>query len=106
TIDEVGGICRTLLSESRAERSLRKVIHPGRIDVIGAGALIWSRIVARVSEAAGVVSARTSEHDILDGIALDLLDRVRSEEHTSELQSRFDLVCRLLLEKKKHYDGD
>src|SRR5207249_7901081 len=27
--------------------------------------------------------------------------RTRSEEHTSELQSRFDLVCRLLLEKKK-----
>src|SRR5699024_11506786 len=27
---------------------------------------------------------------------------MRSEEHTSELQSRFDLVCRLLLEKKKH----
>src|SRR5437868_8059580 len=27
---------------------------------------------------------------------------LRSEEHTSELQSRFDLVCRLLLEKKKH----
>src|SRR5438067_3379269 len=31
-----------------------------------------------------------------------LLDvKTRSEEHTSELQSRFDLVCRLLLEKKK-----
>ena len=34
-----------------------------------------------------------------------VLDRIedgpRSEEHTSELQSRFDLVCRLLLEKKK-----
>src|SRR5699024_11406544 len=29
----------------------------------------------------------------------------RSEEHTSELQSRFDLVCRLLLEKKKHAKG-
>src|SRR5699024_12589246 len=28
--------------------------------------------------------------------------RERSEEHTSELQSRFDLVCRLLLEKKKY----
>src|SRR5207249_7704320 len=27
---------------------------------------------------------------------------LRSEEHTSELQSRFDLVCRLLLEKKNH----
>src|SRR5699024_11299693 len=30
------------------------------------------------------------------------LDNARSEEHTSELQSRFDLVCRLLLEKKKN----
>src|SRR5437868_14842551 len=29
------------------------------------------------------------------------LEPCRSEEHTSELQSRFDLVCRLLLEKKK-----
>src|SRR5438067_8577330 len=29
---------------------------------------------------------------------------LRSEEHTSELQSRFDLVCRLLLEKKKRYE--
>src|SRR5437868_8943326 len=31
-------------------------------------------------------------------------DPIRSEEHTSELQSRFDLVCRLLLEKKKYRD--
>src|SRR5207249_9597331 len=30
-----------------------------------------------------------------------VLSMARSEEHTSELQSRFDLVCRLLLEKKK-----
>src|SRR5207249_8474122 len=30
--------------------------------------------------------------------------RLRSEEHTSELQSRFDLVCRLLLEKKKQQE--
>src|SRR5207249_8239664 len=34
------------------------------------------------------------------GTAQNLL-QTRSEEHTSELQSRFDLVCRLLLEKKK-----
>src|SRR5438874_8291981 len=33
---------------------------------------------------------------------IDPRRRVRSEEHTSELQSRRDLVCRLLLEKKKH----
>src|SRR5438309_7113055 len=30
------------------------------------------------------------------------LEQVRSEEHTSELQSQFHLVCRLLLEKKKN----
>src|SRR5690348_18314692 len=34
--------------------------------------------------------------------ALELEDRVRSEEHTSELQSPVHLVCRLLLEKKKN----
>src|SRR5699024_12065168 len=35
-------------------------------------------------------------------VAIGVLgDDPRSEEHTSELQSRFDLVCRLLLEKKK-----
>src|SRR5438067_3463298 len=42
--------------------------------------------------ASPVALARLLEH---------VLDRPRSEEHTSELQSRFDLVCRLLLEKKK-----
>src|SRR5206468_6990864 len=36
------------------------------------------------------------------GEALRLQKPIRSEEHTSELQSRSDLVCRLLLEKKKN----
>src|SRR5690349_23718469 len=35
---------------------------------------------------------------------LGVAERERSEEHTSELQSRRDLVCRLLLEKKKKHD--
>src|SRR2546429_3737448 len=43
--------------------------------------------------------------DLRDAAALDGLcpagHRARSEEHTSELQSRLHLVCRLLLEKKK-----
>src|SRR6266481_9837904 len=34
---------------------------------------------------------------------LEPLDRLRSEEHTSELQSQFHLVCRLLLEKKNRH---
>src|SRR5699024_11629405 len=37
----------------------------------------------------------------LQGFGIVLFQGTRSEEHTSELQSRFDLVCRLLLEKKK-----
>src|SRR2546422_6399132 len=40
--------------------------------------------------------AQARQHGSGDG-----LDRERSEEHTSELQSRLHLVCRLLLEKKK-----
>src|SRR5438094_7331855 len=39
-------------------------------------------------------AACPGEHRVLD------VDRDRSEEHTSELQSPYDLVCRLLLEKK------
>src|SRR2546428_7502816 len=41
------------------------------------------------------------------GLTLDQIQRLlRSEEHTSELQSRSDLVCRLLLEKKKKTEHD
>src|SRR5690349_23474135 len=39
--------------------------------------------------------------DRIVGSARNILFQPRSEEHTSELQSRRDLVCRLLLEKKK-----
>src|SRR5207248_4824229 len=35
------------------------------------------------------------------GVCCAVMDHWRSEEHTSELQSPYDLVCRLLLEKKK-----
>src|SRR5690625_6360757 len=42
-----------------------------------------------------------------NGVVLKVPDQslLRSEEHTSELQSRGHLVCRLLLEKKKHGEG-
>ena len=58
-----------LLTMSRAERAALPFMHPGRADVIGAGALVWRQILAAVladSPEAGVI---TSEHDILDGIA-------------------------------------
>src|SRR5438094_6123747 len=49
---------------------------------------------------------RISRRAVLTGAAARAGDRVsRSEEHTSELQSPYDLVCRLLLEKKKGQTG-
>src|SRR5690606_41813605 len=49
-----------------------------------------------------VINYKTEDFvDILKPVGVDLvLDSIRSEEHTSELQSRENLVCRLLLEKK------
>ena len=63
---------RELLHMDRNAREALPYMHPGRVDVIGAGALIWQTIVDRVSELTDgrVTSAVTSEHDILDGIAL------------------------------------
>lgn len=67
--------CAELLSLSRAARAALGFMHPGRVDVIGAGALVWSEVIARVQERvgpAGLAPVVTSEHDILDGIALAL----------------------------------
>src|SRR2546428_9267033 len=52
--------------------------------------------------------ARKGERDTAEQPQETTHDRreKRSEEHTSELQSRSDLVCRLLLEKKSHYYRD
>lgn len=68
-IDEA---CTQLLAMTRDERAALGFMHPGRVDVIGAGALIWRTVIRRLGELTGgrVESATTSEHDILDGIAL------------------------------------
>lgn len=57
--------CDRLLAMTVAERRALPYMHPGRADVIGAGALIWSRILARVPVDTHVIS----EADILHGIA-------------------------------------
>ncbi|GGY61121.1 Ppx/GppA phosphatase family protein [Streptomyces omiyaensis] len=64
----VAEVTRLLLSSTHAERAAIPVIHPGRVDVIVAGALVLQEIVERVGAAEVVVS----EHDILDGIALSV----------------------------------
>jgi exopolyphosphatase/guanosine-5'-triphosphate,3'-diphosphate pyrophosphatase len=67
--------CDELLRMPRAERAKLGFMHPGRVDVIGAGALVWSRVIERVKRDTGLgeqLQIVTSEHDILDGIALSL----------------------------------
>jgi len=64
-----------LLHRTHAQRAALGFMHPGRVDVIGAGALVWAEVVRRVQrDVAGagrlLGSVVTSEHDILDGIAL------------------------------------
>src|SRR6266513_4419961 len=69
----------------------------------GANSSVCSRSVASIlspisgsCEGLAMMSAPANP-----GAATTLCRRVRAEEHTSELQSRCELVCRLLLEKKK-----
>lgn len=65
TVHEVAA---RMLGAAREERAAIAVMHPGRVDVIGAGALVVDRIVTRL----GDVDLVASEHDILDGIAASI----------------------------------
>jgi exopolyphosphatase/guanosine-5'-triphosphate,3'-diphosphate pyrophosphatase len=67
--ERVHEIAVGLLGMTRAERAAIPVMHPGRVDVIGAGALILDRIMYRF----GFAEVLVSEHDILDGIAWSLV---------------------------------
>jgi exopolyphosphatase/guanosine-5'-triphosphate,3'-diphosphate pyrophosphatase len=65
---EIVRVTGDLLAQTRAARLSTAVMHPGRADVIGAGALVLRVIMER----SGADSVIASEHDILDGIALSL----------------------------------
>jgi exopolyphosphatase/guanosine-5'-triphosphate,3'-diphosphate pyrophosphatase len=67
----VRAVAADLLSTTHAERARIPSLHPGRVDVIGAGALILQRILDRL----GLPEVLVSEHDILDGIAWSLYDQ-------------------------------
>ena len=66
--DDVARVTAELLATTRAQRLALPVMHPGRADVIGAGALVLRIVLDRLG-AADVVA---SEHDILDGIAYSI----------------------------------
>ncbi len=73
-IDDIRGAATDLLEMNRAARAALPYMHPGRVDVIGAGGLVWRRILERMAALSGgrIVTAISSEHDILDGIALSI----------------------------------
>ncbi|MDO8732337.1 MAG: DUF501 domain-containing protein [Actinomycetota bacterium] len=65
---EIEGITEQLLAMSSQERAELPFMHPGRVDVIGAGAMILRELARRISPAPVIVS----EYDILDGIVYRL----------------------------------
>src|SRR5438067_5026410 len=72
----------------------------GLVGESGSGKSMTARAIDRLLPPGAAVNGRIrfGGRDVMTLAGADLK---RSEEHTSELQSRFDLVCRLLLEKKK-----
>jgi exopolyphosphatase/guanosine-5'-triphosphate,3'-diphosphate pyrophosphatase len=66
---DINRVAGELLAMSRAERSRHRAIHPGRIDVIGGGALVVEALAEELHARAGVEEMVVSEHDVLDGIA-------------------------------------
>jgi exopolyphosphatase/guanosine-5'-triphosphate,3'-diphosphate pyrophosphatase len=62
---KVDTVTKQLLASTRSERAAIGSMHPGRVDVIGAGALVLDRVMQRFRFAEVVAS----EHDILDGVA-------------------------------------
>lgn len=73
-IEEMMIACERLILSTRAERAAQPFMHPGRVDVIGAGALIWWEILERARGANGPdLVVTVSERDILDGIAMSIV---------------------------------
>ncbi|MGO4121610.1 Ppx/GppA phosphatase family protein [Arthrobacter sp. YAF16] len=73
-LDTAREACTSLLEMTRDARAALPYMHPGRVDVIGAGGLVWRRVLERMADVTEgrITSAVTSEHDILDGIALSI----------------------------------
>src|SRR3712207_6848858 len=85
--------CTTLFRSQSVELLLDRLVDPTLS--------FRHRRFAGLGDALGVVPRRFLPHRIHTFHVGDLAGSPRSEEHTSELQSRQYLVCRLLLEKKK-----
>jgi exopolyphosphatase/guanosine-5'-triphosphate,3'-diphosphate pyrophosphatase len=74
TAAEVHDVTARLLAMTHEQRAALPVMHPGRVDVIGGGAIVLRELV----DAARVAEVVASEHDILDGLIYSARDRTRA----------------------------
>ncbi len=72
--DQVHEAATFFLGATTAHRGALGYMYPGRVDVIGAGALILDVLVRQVVRQVALAQVTVSEHDILDGLALSLID--------------------------------
>ena len=75
SVADVNHTCQWFIDSDLEERLALGFMHPGRADVINAGALVWQEVVNRIAQRTAeaghpVQTVVTSEHDILDGLAL------------------------------------
>src|SRR5256886_8091701 len=88
--------CDPVMARSTFHSSMRKSIEPMELT---------PSTYSRAGCCAASIALRTAATSLVTPVAVSLWTMripLRSEEHTSELQSQSNLVCRLLLEKKKH----
>ena len=85
TRDQVEEVTDSLLKMSRTQRAALPVMHPGRVDVIGGGALVLRQILSRLPVSCVVAS----ETDILDGIVYSLA--AKSTPHDGEISHNFSM---------------
>ncbi len=65
-------VCDELIAMTHRQRAALGPMHEGRVDVIGAGAIIVEELAYALGHRAGIDELTVSEHDILDGIALSI----------------------------------
>ncbi|UGT57720.1 Ppx/GppA phosphatase family protein [Nocardia asteroides] len=73
SLAEVHDVCDRLIAMDHDQRAALGPMHPGRVDVIGGGAVITEVLADELAQRAGITELVVSEHDILDGIAMSIL---------------------------------
>ena len=98
----------TVIEFSTDKTSYKKgdqIIFSGKTDIAHANKMVSVKVTPPQGKSFLLMGGITDGNGLVEIKPVDTTQsKIRSEEHTSELQSHSDLVCRLLLEKKKYQD--